>query len=381
MPVPFQRSDMGPIDLDHNATSPLDPDVFEAMRPHWFAGANPESRHSSGRSARRAVSAATEIVATILNAHPDEVIFTSGGTEANNLAIFGLARNAGHIVTSPIEHPAISEPIAVLEAMGLAVDRAKVSIEGLVDVDSMIQTIRPETRLATLILAHNETGAIQPVGELARRCSIPVHTDAVQAIGRIPVDFHGLGVATLAASAHKFAGPAGIGFLLVRNGTRLSPRLFGGGQQRGIRPGTMPVALIVGLASALEKWHREAKVRIARWTTLRDRLETRLVEALGPDRAIRNGPADSTKRLPQTLHIAFPGVEGDALLMRLDMAGVRASLGSACASGTNKPSASLIAMQLPEDRLKSSVRFSLGVGTTEAEIDEAARRIIAIILG
>lgn len=375
---------MGPIDLDHNATSPLDPEVFEAMRPHWFAGANPESRHSAGRSARRAVTSATETVASILNAHPDEVVFTSGGTEANNLALFGLARNAGHLITSPIEHPAVSEPVVVLEAMGLSVDHARVSAEGLADVDSMIEAIRPDTRLATLILAHNELGAIQPVGELARRCAeknIPVHTDAVQAVGRVPVDFHNLGVATLAASAHKFAGPAGIGLLLVRHGTRLAPRLFGGGQQRGIRPGTVPVALIVGLAAALAKWHREADTRIARWISLRDRLESHLIEALGSDRAIRNGPTDAANRLPQTLHIGFPGVEGDALLMRLDLAGIRASLGSACSSGTNKPSPSLIAMKMPEDLLKSSVRFSLGIATTEAEIDEAAKRIIAAVAG
>ena len=349
------------------------------MKPHWFAGANPESRHSAGRSARRAVTASTETIASILNAHPDEVVFTSGGTEANNLAIFGLARGAGHLVASPIEHPAVAEPVTVLEAMGLKVDRAEISAEGLADVDSMIRTVRPDTRLATLILAHNETGAIQPVGELARRCEVPVHTDAVQAVGRIPVDFHALNAATLAASAHKFGGPTGIGLLLVKLGTRLAPRSFGGGQQRGIRPGTMPVALIVGLAAALGKWHREEGERTARWTRLRDRLETHLIEALGPDRVVRNGPSDPAKRLPQTLHVAFPGVEGDALLMRLDLAGVRASLGSACASGTNKPSASLIAMNMPEDRLRSSVRFSLGAATTESEIDEAARRIVAAV--
>jgi cysteine desulfurase len=370
------------IDLDHNATSPLDPDVFEAMKPHWFAGANPESRHSSGRSARRAVIVATETVAKVLHAHPDEVIFTSGGTEANNLAIFGHVQEPAHIIASPIEHPAIAEPLRELERKGFKVDRPEVSIEGLVSVDLMMEAIRSDTKLATLILAHNETGAIQPVEDLARRCAerkVPVHTDAVQAVGRIPVDFHTLQVQTLAASAHKFGGPCGVGLLLVRQGCAITPRLFGGGQQRGIRPGTIPVALVVGLAAALEKWAREAESRIARWIMLRDRLEANLLEALGPARIVRNGPCESAKRLPQTLHVSFPGAEGDALLMKLDLAGVRASLGSACASGTTKPSESLMAMNLPEDRLRSSVRFSLGVATTEEQIDEAARRIVGAV--
>jgi cysteine desulfurase len=232
------------------------------------------------------------------------------------------------------------------------------------------------------MLASNEIGAIQPVAELAARArlqGVPTHTDAVQAVGRIPVDFRALGVATLAAGAHKFGGPAGVGLLLVRRGVTIAPLILGGKQQRGLRPGTVPVALIVGMAAALEKWHREADTRITRWTALRDRLESGLIAALGPDQVVRNGPTDPANRLPQTLHLGFPGRDGDALLMHLDQSGVRASLGSACASGTTRPSPSLVAMRLPPDRLRSSVRFSLGPSTTEAEIDDAVRRVSAAI--
>jgi cysteine desulfurase len=376
---------MHPIYLDHNATTPMDPGVLEAMRPYFLAGGNAESRHGFGRSARRAWEDAKETVARILGADPSEVIFTSGGTESNNLAIFGLAgaENApGHVVTSPIEHPAIIEPVARLEAAGFAVDCVPVDAQGLADAARMAATFRDDTRFATLMLANNETGAIQPVGELAALAAsrgIPVHTDAVQAVGRIPVDFHAMGVSTLAASAHKFHGPVGTGLLLVRSGVRLGSRLFGGGQQQGRRPGTVAVPMAVGLAAALKAWHEESAARAARWTALRDRLEAGLVAALGPERVIRNGPTRDERRLPQTLNVGFPGLDGDALLMQLDLAGIAASLGSACASGSTRPSPTLMAMRVPDDRLRSSVRFSLGATTTEAEIDEAVRRIVGVV--
>jgi cysteine desulfurase len=375
---------MNPIYLDHNATTPMDPDVLEAMHPHFLAGGNAESRHLFGRSARRGWEQAKETVARILGAEPSEVIFTSGGTESNNLAVFGLAgaeTSPGHVVTGPIEHPAIVEPVARLEAAGFAVDRVPVDAEGLADAVDMAATFRDDTRFAALMLANNETGAIQPVGELADLAAdrgIPVHTDAVQAVGRIPVDFHALGVSTLAASAHKFHGPVGVGILLVRSGVRLGSRLFGGGQQQGRRPGTVAVPLAVGFATALEKWHGESAARAARWTALRDRLEAGLIAALGPERVLRNGPTREDRRLPQTLNVGFPGLDGDALLMQLDLAGIAASLGSACASGSTRPSPTLMAMRVPDDRLRSSVRFSLGSTTTEVEIDEAVRRIAEV---
>ncbi len=374
---------MAPIYLDHNATTPLDPEVWEAMRPHWLAGGNPDSRHAAGRGARRALERARETVAALLNAHPDEVVFTSGGTEANNLAVFGLAgAGPGHLVSSPIEHPAVAEAVASLAGAGFAVDRPAVDAQGRADAALMADAARPGTRLAALMLANNETGAIQPVASMAARLverGVPVHTDAVQAVGRVPVDFRGLGVATLAASGHKFHGPAGAGLLLVARGVKLAPRLFGGGQQQGRRPGTPAVAAAVGLAVALGRWDAEAGARMARWSRLRDRLESAMVAALGPDRVARNGPIDPADRLPQTLNVGFPGLDGDALLMQLDLAGVAASLGSACASGASEPSPTLVAMNVPADRLRSSVRFSLGATTTEADVDEAARRVIAVV--
>jgi cysteine desulfurase len=313
------------------------------------------------------------------------VIFTSGGTEANNLAVFGLAgaeSSPGHVVSSPIEHPAIAEPVARLEAAGFAVDQAPVDGQGLVDARRITESFRADTRFATLMLANNETGAVQPVGDLAafaRARGIPVHTDAVQAVGRIPVHFHDLGVTTLAASAHKFHGPPGIGLLLVRSGVRLGSRLFGGGQQQGRRAGTIAIPLVVGLAAALQRWHDQSQSRAQHWGALRDRLESGLISVLGSQRAIRNGPVEENQRLPQTLNIGFPGLDGEALLMQLDMVGIAASLGSACASGSTRPSPTLIAMRVPDDRLRSSVRFSFGATTTEVEIDEALRRITQVI--
>ncbi len=374
-----------PIYLDYNATTPMDPEVLEAMRPFFLTAGNAESRHSFGRAARRGWDYAKETVARVLGAEPTEVIFTSGGTEANNLAIFGLAgaeTSPGHVVTSPIEHPAISEPICRLESAGFEVDRVPVDSQGLANAARIATTFRDETRFVTLMLANNETGAIQPVDTLAALASarsIPIHTDAVQAVGRIPVHFHDLGVTTLAASAHKFHGPPGIGLLLVKSGVRLGSRLFGGGQQQGRRPGTVAVPLAVGLATALQKSHDQSAARIARWIDLRDRLETGLIAALGPDQVIRNGPAENERRLPQTLNIGFRGLDGDAILMQLDMAGIAASLGSACASGSSRPSPVLMAMRVPDDRLRSSVRFSLGAPTTEAEVDEAIARIVQVM--
>jgi cysteine desulfurase len=374
-----------PIYLDHNATTPLDPEVLDAMRPFFLTAGNAESRHTFGRSARRAWELSKETVARILGADPGEVIFTSGGTEANNLAVFGLAgaeSSPGHVVSSPIEHPAIAEPVARLEAAGFAVDRVDVSHEGIATATGMAATFRDDTRFAALMLANNETGAIQPVAELARLArerDIPVHTDAVQAVGRIPVHFHDLGVTTLAASAHKFHGPAGVGILLARTGVRLGSRLFGGGQQQGRRAGTIAIPLVVGFATALEKWNEQSQLRVTRWQSLRDRLEASLIAALGPQRVIRNGPIGEHQRLPQTLNLGFPGMDGDTLLMQLDLDGIAVSLGSACASGSTRPSPTLMAMRIPDDRLRSSVRFSLGATTAESEIDEAIRRIIRVI--
>jgi cysteine desulfurase len=355
------------------------------MRPFFLAGGNAASRHSFGRSARRAWDLAKETVARILGADPSEVLFTSGGTEANNLAIFGLAgaeSSPGHLVSSTIEHPAITEPVARLEAAGFSVSHLSVSSQGVVDTSCVDAIFRSDTRFATLMLANNETGAIQPVDDLATAAKmrgIPVHTDAVQAVGRVPVQFHQLGVATLAASAHKFHGPVGVGMLIVRSGMKLGSQLFSGGQQQGRRPGTIAVPLVVGLAVALEKWHDESEARAKRWTAQRNRLQTGLISALGPDRVVRNGPDADELRLPQTINLGFPDIDGDVLLMQLDLAGVAASLGSACASGSTRASPTLIAMRVPDNCLRSSVRFSFGATTSESEINEAIARIAEVV--
>jgi cysteine desulfurase len=373
------------IYLDHNATTPLDPEVLSAMSPYFLTAGNAESRHSYGRTARRAWEQAKETVAFLLGADPAEVIFTSGGTEANNLAVFGLAgaeTSPGHVISSTIEHPAIAEPVARLEAAGFTIDRMAVDRQGLVNASRVATAFRPDTRFATLMLANNETGAIQPVQELTSQAAsygIPVHTDAVQAVGRIPIHFHNLNVTTLAASAHKFHGPVGVGLLLVKSGVRLGSRLFGGGQQQGRRPGTIAVPLVTGLATALKKWHDQFQERTARWTALRDRLEFGLTQALGACHVVRNGPVDANHRLPQTLNVGFVGLDGDALLMQLDLMGIAASLGSACASGSTRPSPTLMAMGVPDDYLRSSVRFSFGASTTVGEIDEAIQRIVEAV--
>lgn len=372
------------IHLDHNATAPVAPEVLEAMQPYWALGGNPESRHGLGRAARRAWDGAREVVAEILGARPIEVTFTSGGTEANNLAIFGLAasRGRGGIAATRLEHPAVVGPVEQLAARGHDVAWCRVLPDGIADVEEMAARIDERSCLAALMLAQNETGAIQPVAKLvaaARGRGVPVHTDAVQAAGRIPVSFRALGVTTLAVSAHKFHGPCGIGALLVRQGTALPPQLFGGGQQEGRRPGTPPVALAVGMAEALRLWKGRGDALTARWRVLAGRLEDGLRGALGGESMVRNGPEDPELRLPQTANLGFPGVDGNALLMQLDLAGIAASLGSACSSGTSQPSPALVAMGVPDDRLTSSVRFSFGAETTEAEVDRAVGLIVGIL--
>jgi cysteine desulfurase len=372
------------IDLDQNATTPIDPEVLEAMRPHWLSGGNPESRHGLGRAARRALDSARQTIAEILNASSSEIVFTSGGSESNRLALLGLAgieRGPGHLLSTPIEHPAVSDAIAGLVESGYSQSLIPVTRSGIIDAERAGGLLRFDTRLATSMLANNETGAIQPVARLAAiaaELGLPTHTDAVQAVGRIPVDFDALGAATLAAAAHKFHGPIGVGCLIVRKGTPFRlPGLLARREARAVS-GTPPVALAVGMAAALEYRHREAGERLARMRMLRDRLESRIVSAdLGPIE--RNGPIDEAYRLPQTLNLAFPGVDANALLMQLDLGGVAASLGSACASGSMKPSPTLVAMGVPPESLQSSVRLSFGVFTTEEDIDAAAEVIIRVV--
>ncbi len=368
---------MDHIYLDNNASSPLLPAVLEAMCPYLTTiQANPASAHGPGRRARQALEDARERVAACLGAQPDEVIFTSSGTEANNLAILGLGGRApGHVLVSSIEHSSAAEPVRHLAELGTPFDHLSVDKQGIVRLDELSRLVRPETHLLVLMLANNETGALQPVAKcrqlLSAESPIGLHCDAVQAVGRVPVDFGQLGVSTLSLSAHKFHGPKGIGALLVRRGTVLQPLLLGGHQQRGLRPGTQPVALAVGLATALDLASCESTARRDRVLTLRRRLLTTLQREVPP--VVLNGPPEGG--VPHTLNLSFPGCPADALLMMLDLAGVACSTGSACSSGSLLPSPVLKAMGLPPALLHSAMRFSLSHLLTETQIDEASRRI------
>lgn len=385
---------MDPIYLDWNATTPLLPEAWEAMRPAMEVVGNPSSAHHAGRKARRLLEDAREQVATLLGAGPDEVFFTSGATEANNLALFGLTGDSpGRVLASPIEHPCVVEPLKHLAARGFDVEWLPVNGRGQVETAAVLDRVRPDTRLIALMLANHETGALQPVRHVAktRPKAVPVHCDAAQAVGKVPVDFRDLAVTTLTASAHKFRGPKGVGLLLVKRDTKLRPLLFGGHQQGGRRPGTEPVALAAGLAAALDYAVRGMEANRAKLDGMRARLLDRLREAARglagehtkpraaeetAEQVVVNGPLPGEPDgLPTTLNISFPGCRADVLLMSLDLAGVACSTGSACSSGSLLPSPVLAAMGVPDDRLRSAIRFSLGPTLTEADIDEAADRI------
>jgi cysteine desulfurase len=370
---------METIYLDNNATTPLLPAVWEAMRPFLTdAYGNPASAHRVGRRARQGLEDARECTAALLGAYPDEVVFTSGATEANNLALFGLSGEPpGHLVASPIEHPCVIEPVRRLSQQGFTVSWLPVDATGVVCAEGLAEMLRPDTRLVSVMLANNETGAVQPVSALVADLDgrAAFHCDAAQAVGKRPVDFHDLGVTALTLSAHKFHGPKGVGALLLRRGTRLRPQLWGGHQQQGRRPGTEPVALAVGLAAALAAWRRDAQVREDRIVQLRNRFLGRLRATAGP--VVLNGPAAGG--IPHTLNLSFPGCRAETLLMNLDLAGVACATGSACSSGSLLPSPVLQAMRVPEEVLHSAMRFSLSPLLSDAEVDEAAGRIAAVV--
>jgi cysteine desulfurase len=379
---------MNPTYLDCNATSPLLPEVAEALDRAQRAGyANASSQHTPGRQARRLLEDARERIGEILGAHvaghqPDRVLFTSGGTEANNLALLGLGGNRGAapdptLLISAVEHPSLRGPAAELARRGWDVQTVPVDSDGRIDLATAAAQLQPATRLVSVQLANSETGVIQPIGELATLCQargMLLHTDAAQAVGRIDVDFSALGVAALSAAAHKFHGPLGIGLLIVRRGVELTPSLFGGFQQSALRPGTEPVALVLGLLAALEAWHRDRAARTARWHELREMFEGKLRTGY-PDLVVHGA---SVARLPQTSNIAFVGVNRQALLMALDQAGIACSTGSACASGSSEPSPTLMAMNRPTAELESSLRFSFGALTTSADVADSAERILRV---
>lgn len=372
---------MSEIYLDNNATTAPLPEVIETVAWHLRETyGNPSSRHALGRKARRVLEDSREQIAAILGAAPGELVFTGGGTESNNLAVLGLTSGrSGTIVTSPGEHPSIQEACRVRQEQGWSLNSLAVNQTGLFDPAAWDEIAWDTVRLAAVIYAHNETGVIQtltPLIERAVRHRFAVHLDAVQAVGKLPVDFHRLGVTTLSFGAHKFHGPRGIGGLLIREGVRLTSRFAVGGlQETGRRAGTEAVALVAGMAKALELWHAVQGERTAKVLALRDRLQTGLQSLAAP--AIVNG--GEAQRLPNTLNISFPGVDGETLLVALDLEKVCGSLGSACASGSIEPTPILVAMGLSPDIYRSALRLTLSCLTTESEVDEAVKRIAQVV--
>jgi cysteine desulfurase len=369
---------MQPIYLDYNATTPLLPAASEAMRrAESEAFGNPASAHHAGRKARQALEDAREQIASLLGAQPDEVTFTSGATEANNLAVRTLA--TGPVVASQLEHPCVVEPLRQLESRGLAIEWWPVDSRGVLEVQSLAKratNTSPPLALVCLMLANHETGALQQVRELVQSlpASVAVHCDAVQAVGKLPVNFRELGVTTLTASAHKFGGPKGIGILIAKRMTKLVQLMYGGHQQRGRRPGTEAVSLAVGMAAALDHAVRNLQANFAQLEALRARLWERVQEQASP--VVLNGPEIGAKDVvPTTLNVSFPGCRAELLLMALDLAGVACSTGSACSSGSLLPSPVLRAMCVSDEVLHSALRFSFGPMLEFADIDDAAKRI------
>jgi cysteine desulfurase len=360
-----------PVYLDHNATTPLDPRVREAMLP-WLGErhGNPSSAHRFGRDAHGAVEEARERVAALLGARPLEVVFTASGTEANNAVVFGAGlahRFTGRLVISAFEHPSIEAAAGRLEGMGMEVVRVAPSADGVVGAAAVAAALTADTRLVCLMLAQNELGTLQPVAEVAAACrerGRPVLCDAVQAVGKIPVDAGGLGVDFLTLGGHKFHGPLGVAALVVRGGAELVPLLVGGKQERRRRAGTANVPGIVGLGEACALAAAELADRKRHLGALRDRFEAGL--AAVPGAAVH---AARAPRLPNTSHVAFSGVEGEALMVRLDLAGYAVSTGSACASGVVEPSRATLAVGMAPEEAVSSLRVSFGMTNTAAEVD------------
>ncbi len=359
--------------LDNNATTPTDPRVVEAMRPYWSdTFGNASSLHSYGRDAEDAAALARVHVARGLGVRPDDLVFTSGGTEANNLALAGVIAasriDRPHLLTTAIEHPSVLNTARALEKDG-ACDLTLVApdAEGRVDPERIRDALRPETAPVSVMTVNNETGAIQPVSDIAVICrerEVPFHTDAVQALGKIPGGPADVGADLATFAAHKIHGPKGVGALWIRRGVRLAPRLFGGEQQRERRPGTLPVALIAGFGEATRLAVEEADDRNRVVRELSTRLFEGLVERV--PRLVLNGPA--TERIPHTLNIGTPGAPGDAMLMQLDQRGIAVSTGSACASGSPLPSHVLLAMGLGREAASCSLRLGLSSLNDENEM-------------
>jgi cysteine desulfurase len=371
------------IYMDHNATTPLREEVLEAMLPYLREEfGNASSLHFFGMRARRAIESAREQVAAALGAQPREIVFTGCGTESDNQAIKGVAfanRSRGdHIVTSRIEHKAVLQTCQYLEKQGLRVTYLPVDQYGVVNPNDVAQAITDRTVLVSVMFANNEVGTIQPVAEIAQVCrerDVYFHTDAVQAVGKLPIDVNKLGVDMLSLSAHKFYGPKGVGALYVRKGVKVDPLLHGGHQEWGRRAATENVAGIVGLGKAIELRLGEMAAEAERLATLREQLYAGLTAHI--DHVYLNG--HPTERLPGTLSLCFDYVEGEAIIMGLDLSGVAVSSGSACTSASLEPSHVLLAMGVRPAVAQGSIRFSLGRGNTAADVDTVLETLPPIV--
>jgi cysteine desulfurase len=371
------------IYLDYNATTPVDRAVLEAMLPCFAENfGNASSIHSSGQRGRSAVDAARDNVAALIGAKPAEVVFTSGGTEADNLALFGAVmaseQSRKHVITTAIEHHAVLNAAQALEKQGIDVTYVSVGSDGVVDPQGIRRELRPETILISVMHANNELGTIQPIeeiGRIAAEADVYFHCDAVQSAGKVPLDVNRLGVDLLSVSAHKIYGPKGVGALYVRSGTPLEPQFHGGHHERDRRPGTENVPGIVGFGKAAELARMNCEIDAARVAVLRDRLEEMLTGSLGSVRV--NG--DRSRRTANTTNLAFAGAGGEALVIALDLQGISCATGAACSSGAVEPSHVLLAIGLSADEARSSLRFSLGRATTSDEVDRAIAIIPATV--
>ncbi|MFH1957176.1 MAG: cysteine desulfurase NifS [bacterium] len=374
---------MSKIYLDHNATTPVDPRVVKAMTPYFRRDfGNASSLHSFGRSARKAVEEAREKIAGFLGASPGEIVFTSGGTESDNFAVKGAAFANGvkgkHIITSAIEHPAVLGTCKFLEKRGYRVTYLPVDEYGVVSMDELKKYIGDETVLVTVMHANNEVGTIQPVkeiGEIAKRNNVLFHTDAVQAAGKIPINVDDLKIDLLSLSGHKLYGPKGIGVIYIRKGTKLESIIHGGHHEKNSRAGTENVAGIVGFAKAVEIAGKEMSEENERLKKLRDKFVSGIMNSIKDVKL--NGHPD--RRLPNTADLSFKYIEGESIVLKLDLKGVAASSGSACASGSLEPSHVLSAMGIPPEIAQGSVRFSLGRCNTEKDIDFVVKELQKIV--
>lgn len=373
---------MKTVYLDNNATTQVAPEVLEEMLPYFHdLYGNPSSAHKFGGQVAKKLNHAREQVSNILGASPDEIIFTSCGSESDNTALMSALnteKGKRHIITSKVEHPAVKVLCSHLEKQGYRVTEIPVDREGRLDMESYRDSLTPDTAIVSLMWANNETGVIFPVEEAARMAksrNIPFHSDAVQAVGKIPIDLENSAIDMLSISGHKLHAPKGIGVLYVRKGTKFSPFLIGGHQERGRRGGTENTASIIGLGKACELAEKNINIEETRVRQLRDKLENRILSII-PNSRINGGEAE---RLPNTSNISFEFIEGEAILLLMDEFGICASSGSACTSGSLQPSHVLRAMGVPFTMAHGSIRFSLSIYNTEEEIDFVIEKVPPII--